>query len=114
MLKNYFKIAFRNLWRHRVFSFINILGLSVGMSACLLIYLYVSFELSYDRYHEKGDRIFRVVSNIKTPTDTLDWSSASLPMTPNMKSEFPEVVRFCRVEPNGMLVIKDDKRFQED
>jgi putative ABC transport system permease protein len=114
MLKNYFKIALRNLWRHRAFSFINILGLSVGMSACLLIYLYVSFELSYDRYHEKGDRIFRVVSNIKTPTDTLDWSSASLPMTPNMKSEFPEVVRFCRVEPNGMLVIKDDKRFQED
>ncbi len=114
MLKNYFKIALRNLWRHRAFSFINILGLSVGMSACLLIYLYVSFELSYDRYHDKGDRIFRVVSNIKTPTDTLDWSSASLPMTPNMKSEFPEVVRFCRVEPNGMLVIRDDKRFQED
>jgi len=48
MLKNYFKIAFRNLWKHRVFSFINIMGLTVGMTACFLIFLYVRFELSYD------------------------------------------------------------------
>ncbi len=61
MLKNYFKIAFSNLWRHRVFSFINILGLTVGMTACFLIFLYVRFELSYDDFHSKADRIYRVV-----------------------------------------------------
>jgi putative ABC transport system permease protein len=114
MIRNYFKIAFRNLWRHRVFSFINVLGLSVGMSACLLIYLYVSFELSYDRYHTKGDRIFRVVTNIKTPTDTLDWSSASIPMSPAMKKDFPEVEKFVRIEPNSLLVSRGDTKFQED
>ncbi|MDP4245426.1 MAG: ABC transporter permease [Bacteroidota bacterium] len=114
MIRNYFKIAFRNLWRHRVFSFINILGLSVGMSACLLIYLYVSFELSYDRYHAKGDRIFRVVTNIKTPTDTLDWNSASIPMSPAMKKDFPEVEQFVRIEPNSLLVSRGETKFQED
>ena len=62
MFKNYFKIAVRNLWRHKVFSFINILGLAVGISACFLIYLYVSFETSYDNFHSKADRIYRVVA----------------------------------------------------
>ena len=69
MLKNYFKIAFRNLWRHRVFSLINILGLTVGMTACFLIFLYVRFELSYDKFHSKGDRIYRIICDIKTPTE---------------------------------------------
>jgi len=71
MLKNYFKIALRNLWRHRAFSFINIMGLTVGMSACFLIFLYVKFELSYDSIHSKADRIYRVIADIKTPTETL-------------------------------------------
>ena len=53
MFKNYFKIAFRNLWRHKAFSFINIMGLAVGMSACFLIFLYVRFETSYDDFHTK-------------------------------------------------------------
>ena len=61
MLKNYFKIAFRSLWRHRVFSIINIMGLAVGMTACFLIFLYVRFETSYDNFHSKADRIYRVV-----------------------------------------------------
>jgi len=65
MLENYFRIALRNLWRHRVFSFLNILGLTVGMTACFLIFLYVHFELSYDAYHSKADRIYRLVTDIK-------------------------------------------------
>ena len=71
MFKNYFKIAFRNLWRHKAFSFINIMGLTVGMTACFLIFLYVKFELSYDSFHTKADRIYRVVSDIKTPTEVI-------------------------------------------
>ncbi len=67
MLKNYLKIAFRNLWKHRVFSLINIMGLTVGMAACFLIFLYVRFELSYDNFHTKADRIYRLRADIKTP-----------------------------------------------
>lgn len=59
MFSNYFKIAYRNLQKHKVFSLINILGLAIGMAACLLILQYVRFELSYDDFHEKGDRVYR-------------------------------------------------------
>jgi putative ABC transport system permease protein len=77
MIKNYLKIAFRNLWRHGVFSFINIMGLVVGMTACFLIFLYVRFELSHDSFHRKADCIYRVVSDIKTPTEVISASGPS-------------------------------------
>ena len=84
MIKNYLKIAFRNLWRHRVFSLINILGLTVGMTACFLIFMYVRFELSYDSFHTKGDRIYRVVADIKTPTETMNTSGPSWAVAPQV------------------------------
>ncbi|NVK86026.1 MAG: ABC transporter permease, partial [Cytophagia bacterium] len=59
MLKNYFKVAFRNLLKHKGFSFINILGLSVGLTCCLLIGLYINEEMSYDRFHENVDETYR-------------------------------------------------------
>src|SRR5438045_3738550 len=65
MLRNYLKIAFRNLWRHRVFSFINIMGLTVGMTACFLIFMYVRFELSYDTFHSMSNRIYCFVIDVK-------------------------------------------------
>ena len=61
MFKNYLKIAFRNLWRNKTFSAINILGLAIGLATCLVITLFVVHELSHDRYHEKADRLVRVV-----------------------------------------------------
>ena len=64
MLKNYFKIGARNLRRHKGYTFINITGLAVGMACCLLIVLFVQDELSYDRFHEKADRIYRVTWNV--------------------------------------------------
>jgi len=64
MIKNYFKIAWRNLVKQRVSTIINVLGLSIGISACLIIYMMASFELSYDNFHPDKDRIFRVVSEI--------------------------------------------------
>ena len=62
MIKNYIKIAFRNLARNKAFSFINIFGLAVGLATCLLIMLYIFDESSYDKHHKDGDRIFRIVS----------------------------------------------------
>ncbi len=65
MLKNYFKIAFRNVARNKVFAIINALGLAIGISACLLIYIVTAFELSYDTFHPDKDRIYRIVTNLQ-------------------------------------------------
>ena len=66
MLNNYFKVAYRNLVNHKMYSIINISGLAMGMACCILILLYVQNEFNYDTYHEKSDRIYRVVLNYKT------------------------------------------------
>ncbi|MEM8969799.1 MAG: ABC transporter permease, partial [Bacteroidota bacterium] len=75
MLKNYLKIAYRNLLKNKVFSLINILGLAIGMGACLLILQYVTFELNYDSFHEKSDRTYRAAL-YQYKEGTLDIKSA--------------------------------------
>src|ERR1044071_4427563 len=114
MFKNYFKTAFRNLWRHKVFSFLNIMGLAVGMTACFLIFLYVSFELSYDSFHSKANRTYRVVSDIKTPTEVIHSNSPAWAVPANAKSEFPEVESFLRIAGDEILVRKGDIKFKEE
>ena len=114
MLKNYLKIAFRNLWRHRVFSFINIMGLTVGMAACFLIFLYIRFELSYDSFHAKGDRIYRIVCDIKTPTEVIKAGGPSWAVPPNIKKEFSEIESYARVSGDDNLVRKGNIKFQEE
>src|SRR6266542_1386589 len=114
MFKNYFKIAVRNLWRHKAFSFINILGLAVGISACFLIYLYVSFETSYDNFHSKADRIYRVVADVKTPTETIRSGAVNSPVAINLKRDFPEIEDAVRIAPEELLVKKGTVKFQEE
>jgi putative ABC transport system permease protein len=113
MLKNYFKIAFRSLWRHRAFSFMNILGLAVGMTACFLIYMYVSFEKSYDSFNTKADRIFRVVSELKTATDVVHAGVTTPAAGFALKNDFPEIESFVRFHNDGYLVQKGNIKFQE-
>ncbi|HSC36303.1 MAG TPA: ABC transporter permease, partial [Chitinophagaceae bacterium] len=60
MLKSYWTIAFRNLWKNKVYSLINIMGLAIGMAACFFIFQYGRFELSYDRWHKEADRLYRL------------------------------------------------------
>src|SRR5215831_1523421 len=114
MIRNYIKTTLRNLWKHRVFSFINLAGLASGLTACFLIYLYVSFELSYDSFHSKGDRIYRLVCDIKTPTETINASVPAWGVPSNVKDEFPEVESFLRTTNDNLLVRKGDIKFQED
>ncbi|HEV2480815.1 MAG TPA: ABC transporter permease [Puia sp.] len=114
MLKNYLLTAFRHLWRHRVFSLLNIIGLTIGMSACFLVFLYVKFELSYDNFEPKKDRIYRLVCDIRTPTETIHAGVCSNPMALNAKLEFPDVEKFCRFNPQSTLFRRGDKKFQED
>ena len=105
MIKNYLKIAFRNLWRHRVFSLLNITGLTVGMVAFFLIFLYVHFELSYDSFHSKADRIYRIVCDIKTPTETLHFSVPAWAVVPHVPAEFQEVESAVRVMTGDNLLV---------
>src|SRR4029077_1606709 len=104
MLKNYFIVALRNLWKRRAFSVINILGLSVGMTACFLIFLYVRFELSYDSFHRNADNIYRVVCDIKTPSETIKADGPAWPVLPNMKNQFPEIESGVRTIRTSLLV----------
>jgi putative ABC transport system permease protein len=113
MLRNYLKTAWRNLWKHKAFTFINIMGLSVGMTACFLIFLYVNFETSYDNFNTKADRIYRLVTDIKTPSDMLHWSSTSAPMSINIRKDFPEVESSVRISGQSFLVRKGNLKFQE-
>jgi putative ABC transport system permease protein len=112
MLKNYFKIAFRNLWRSKGFSAINIIGLAVGLAVCLLITLYVTDELSYDRYNEKADRIFRVDSDIRFGGTDLKLAVCSDPMGATLKKDYPQVEEYARIyASSGSKLIKKGNEF---
>ncbi|EAQ49804.1 ABC transporter permease [Leeuwenhoekiella blandensis] len=113
MLKNYFKIAFRNLWRHKGFSILNIGGLAVGMAAAFLIMLYVGFELSYDTMFPKKERIYMLVSDIKTPSDSyqipvIDWS-----VLEKITPRFPEIETSTRIMDLSLSIQKGTENFQE-
>jgi len=90
------------------------MGLAVGMTACFLISLYVSFELSYDSFHKKADRIYRIVADIKTPSETINADRPAWAVSSNMKNEFPEVESFVRIADDQVLVRKGDIKFQEE
>ncbi|HYC28963.1 MAG TPA: ABC transporter permease, partial [Chitinophagaceae bacterium] len=87
MLKNYFIIAVRNFWKNKVFSFINILGLSIGISAALVIYLIVAYDLGFDKFHKDGDRIFRIVSDFKFPGQDFKNSGVPAPLPAAVRKE---------------------------
>src|SRR5690606_37884467 len=105
--------AFRNLWRHRGFTFLNIAGLAIGLTAGFLILLYVSFELSYDQFHSKADRIYRVVSDIETPSGLVINSEPAWAVPPHMQKEFPEVESAVRIYETSLLVHRGGERYNE-
>jgi putative ABC transport system permease protein len=106
MLKNYFKIALRNLLKNTVFSLVNIAGLAIGMAACFFIFLYIHFELSYDGWHKNIANLYRVPIQM---TGSL-FNSTNIEATnhpavgPTMKKDFPEVVNYARVVPSTLFM----------
>ena len=114
MFRNYTITALRNLFKNKVFSLINVLGLSVGLASFILIGLYVYHELSMDRYHEKADRIYRIVENLRTENELLLQSVSSPPMGPTMAKDFPEVESYVRFTDGKFHVRKGDLSFYED
>jgi putative ABC transport system permease protein len=112
MIKNYFKIAFRNLWKNKGYSAINILGLAAGLATCLLIVLYVWDELSYDKFHEKAERIYRVDSDIKFGGTDMKLCVSSDPMGATLKRDYPQVEQFTRIYASeGSKLIKKGNEF---
>ncbi len=118
MFKNYIKIALRNLIRHKAFTFINIVGLAIGMACCIVIFLYVKSESGYDQYHEKKSQIFRLTLNVEGLSTGNVWTGAtsSILWGPALKKDYPEIQDFCRVMPTreGMAFKHGDNRFMED
>ena len=110
MIKNYFKIAFRNLIRHKAFSLINIMGLAIGMACSILILLWVIDELSFDRFHVNGNQIYRITSN----AEGFKTAVSSAGMASGLKSEIPDIKNSVRlIKSTGNLFEVGDQKFQE-
>ncbi|HZJ61829.1 MAG TPA: ABC transporter permease [Chitinophagaceae bacterium] len=109
MLKNYFKIAWRNLTKHKSYSIINGLGLTLGIASCLIIFLVVKYELGYDRFNSKADRIYRVTLN------AIDFNpNVSMAVVPAMRNDFPELEEVSQAWYHEMGLVKiGNKKFQE-
>src|ERR1700730_12756232 len=115
MLKNYFIVALRNLWRNKTFSFINITGLSVGLACCMLIFLYAKDELSYDRFHKKKNDIYRIVNDRRDESGTVskDGNTGMMP-GPGFKHAIPEIEDFVRIKSEGYTVRSGSQLFDQD
>ena len=115
MFKNYFKIAMRNFFKHKGFSFINIFGLAIGVACCLMIVLYVFDEISYDRYHEKSDQIYRVGIDGFVNNMGFHGVVTCSPMAQTLVRDFPEVTAATRLRNFGFPVFRyEDKVFSEE
>jgi putative ABC transport system permease protein len=116
MLKNYFRIAFRNLLKHKGYTFINIGGLAIGMACCILILLYVRDELSYDRHHEKADRIYRVAADLKFGGYHHRQVVTPAPLAGALVRDYPEVAAAARFGGQGSYLVKkaDGQNLKEE
>lgn len=115
MFKNLIKTAFRHILKHPGYSILNILGLTLGITSALFLIIYVSDEISYDRYHDKADRIYRVSSKITEPDDQFTWNVAQIPFGPQVVQDYPEVQSFVRFIPIGRSLYKyEDKEYNEE
>ena len=115
MLKNLIKTAVRHILKHFGYSILNILGLTLGITSALFLIIYVADEVSYDHYHEKADRIYRVSTTIKEPDDQFTWIVAQIPFGPQVVHDYPEVQSFVRFIPMGRALYKyEDKEFNEE
>jgi putative ABC transport system permease protein len=109
MIRNYFTVALRNVLKSKVFSAINVLGLSFGLAACLLIFEFVSFELSYDTFNEKLDRTYRITNDRFQHGKLIQHGTIMYPtIGPTMAQDFPEIEEHTRLMPAGTLNVRID------
>jgi putative ABC transport system permease protein len=114
MLKNHLKIAFRNIKKHKTFSAINIVGLAVGITCSILIWLFVGHERSYDRFHEKADRIYRLALRATLGDTKIDQAQTSSEVFRRLVAEFPEIEKGVKFyNPRRTPVIFENRTFYE-
>ncbi|MEP6749694.1 MAG: ABC transporter permease, partial [Bacteroidota bacterium] len=117
MLKNYFKVAIRSLFRRKGYTLINVLGLATGMAVCLLIILFIQSELGYDSFHKNGKNIYRVVLDRKYPGRSSSYSMIPPSIGESIQHEYPEVLQSTRLfdfTGTGSFLVKiGDKTFEE-
>ena len=116
MIKNLLKTAVRHIRKHSGYSLLNILGLTLGITSALFLIIYVSDELSYDRYNENADRIYRVSSKITETDDQFTWNVAQIPMGPQVVQDYPEVQSFVRFinMPRALYKFEDKENIEEN
>ncbi|MBN7817334.1 ABC transporter permease [Algoriphagus pacificus] len=121
MWKNYLKIAYRNLLKKKVYSFINMVGLGIGMACCVLIFMFVQDELSYDQFNEKGDRIYRVVHNYSAEDEQSEsnsrenyWVWGNAPVGPALELDFPEVEKVVRFSGRADILFSTGDEIQQE
>jgi len=116
MFSNYLKSTLRNFLKDWIYSILNIAGLAVGIACCVICYLHIDFELSYDKFHAKKDRIFRLVTGDIQQNDY--WVKMAAPIPPVLKEQFPEVeeyIRIAKLSWDPKVIVKHgEKSFNED
>ncbi|MDB5153476.1 MAG: FtsX-like permease family protein, partial [Mucilaginibacter sp.] len=116
MIKNYLRSTWRNIARHKFISFINIFGLTTGLTCCLLILAYIINEVSYDKFNANADRTYRVTRIFYSGpnVESLHLSSIAPPFGPLLQTAFPDIQKMTRVLPSGVTVLHyKDKLFNE-
>lgn len=116
MIRNYWKIAYRNILKQRAYSIINILGLALGLAACVLVGLYIWQEMHFDDYHENGDRIYRISVSTHTPQGTFPSAETPALTAPVLDQKYPEIQSISRIYFSGrdLITTADKKLYEED
>jgi putative ABC transport system permease protein len=114
MFKNYMRITFRNLKKHKFYSFINITGLAIGIACCIIIFLWVQNELGYDRFHENAEELYRIVQESPQGGRVLHISVTPSALGPLLKEQYPEIVHFARHTPTRWDIGRGDIHFREN
>ena len=115
MLRNYLKTAYRNILKNKVYAIINVAGLSIGITCCIFIFLYVYHELSYDNFHKQGDRIYRIVRALEDQDGEHLVGVTSPPYAPALENDFPGLIaEATRFSPSGGLVTYKELAFAEE
>ncbi|HEU0110099.1 MAG TPA: ABC transporter permease, partial [Flavisolibacter sp.] len=113
MTRNYFKIAFRYLQKNKLYAIVNIIGLAIGITSCILIGIYIWHELSFDRFHAKADRITRTVWEYNFGDKTNRTASTGTKVGPEFQRNFPEVESYVRTLKYSRVVAYKDQAFDE-
>ena len=116
MFRNYVKTTFRNIQSQKGYSLITITGLSIGLACCIMLFMYISHELSYDNYHKDVDRIYRIPTIVKTGSVEKPFARGLTPLIPTLRKDFQEVetaVRFHYLNTSNVKVEYDNQVFIE-